>query len=64
MSPQLARYLFGCLLAFLGGHMINFGLVQWTQEVLQAPAWSGALLLVCFGLPIVFGWQGGGWHRS
>ncbi len=59
MSPQLARYLFGCLLAFLGGHMINFGLVQWTQEVLQAPAWSGALLLVCFGLPIVFGWQGG-----
>ena len=59
MSPQLLRYLVGCLLAFLGGHMINFGLVQWTQEVLQAPAWSGALLLVCFGLPIVFGWHGG-----
>lgn len=59
MSRQLIRYLLGCLLAFLGGHVINFGLVQWTQEVLQAPAWSGALLLVCFGLPIVFGWHGG-----
>ena len=59
MNRHLARYLFGCLLAFLGGHMINFGLVQWTQEVLLAPAWSGALLLVCFGLPIVFGWHGG-----
>lgn len=59
MSPRLLRYLGGCLLAFLGGHMINFGLVQWTQEVLQAPAWSGALLLVCFGLPILFGWHGG-----
>ena len=59
MSRELLRYLLGCLLAFLGGHMINFGLVQWTQEVLQAPAWSGALLLVCFGLPILFGWHGG-----
>lgn len=59
MSRSLLRYLLGCLCAFLGGHMINFGLVQWTQEVLQAPAWSGALLLVCFGLPIFFGWQGG-----
>ncbi len=59
MSPRLLRYLFACLCAFLGGHMINFGLVQWTQEVLQAPAWSGALLLLCFGLPIVFGWHGG-----
>ncbi len=59
MNPLLIRYLLGCLLAFLGGHMINFGLVQWTQEVLQAPAWSGALLLVCFGLPILFGWHGG-----
>jgi MFS family permease len=59
MSLKLLRYLFGCLLAFLGGHMINFGLVQWTQEVLQAPAWSGALLLVCFGLPVIFGWYGG-----
>ena len=60
MSVNLLRYLLGCLLAFLGGHMVNFGLVQWTQEVLQAPAWSGALLLVCFGLPVVFGWHGGG----
>ncbi len=59
MNLRLIRYLVGCLLAFLGGHMINFGLVQWTQEVLQAPAWSGALLLICFGLPILFGWHGG-----
>ncbi len=59
MNPRLARYLIGCLFAFMGGHVINFGLVQWAQEVLHAPAWSGALLLLCFGLPVVFGWHGG-----
>lgn len=59
MNGRLVRYLLGCLCAFLGGHVINFGLVQWAQEVLHAPAWSGALLLLCFGLPVVFGWHGG-----
>lgn len=59
MSPALVRYLVGCLLAFTGGHVLNFGLVQWAQEVLHAPAGSGALLLLCFGLPVVFGWHAG-----
>lgn len=59
MTPALARYLLGCLFAFLAGHVINFGLVQWTQEVLRAPAWSGVLLLICFGSPVVLGWHGG-----
>lgn len=58
-TPGLVRFLTASLLGFLGGHIVNFGVVQYAQEVLGQPGLSGLALLLSFGTPIAFGLHAG-----
>jgi|GEM_PF-297096 len=58
-KAQLIRYLAGCLASFIAGHIINFGVVQYVQEVLHSQALAGAALFVAFGTPLFLGMHGG-----
>jgi MFS family permease len=48
-----------CLLAFTAGHMINYSVIMYAQEVLDSDLLSGVGFGLCFGPPIVLGWYAG-----
>ncbi len=48
-----------CLLAFTAGHMINYSVIIYAQEVLGSDLLSGIGFGLCFGPPIVLGWYAG-----
>ncbi|NJD31155.1 MAG: MFS transporter [Gammaproteobacteria bacterium] len=48
-----------CLLAFTAGHMINYSVIMYAQEVLGSDLLSGVGFGLCFGPPIVLGWYAG-----
>ena len=48
-----------CLLAFTAGHMVNYSVIMYAQEVLGSDLLSGVAFGLCFGPPIVLGWYAG-----
>lgn len=48
-----------CLFAFTAGHMINYSVIIYAQEVLESDLLSGLGFGLCFGPPIVLGWYAG-----
>jgi MFS family permease len=48
-----------CLLAFTAGHMINYSVIIYAQEVLGSDLLSGIGFGLCFGPPIILGWYAG-----
>ena len=48
-----------CLLAFTGGHMVNYAVILYLQERVGSDLWSGVGFGLSFGSSIVFGWFAG-----
>jgi len=48
-----------CLAAFTAGHMINYSVVIYAQEVIGSDLLSGIGFGLCFGPPLVLGWYAG-----
>lgn len=52
-------FYFSCLAAFTAGHMVNYSVIMYSQEVIGSDLLSGIGFGLCFGPPIVLGWYAG-----
>lgn len=55
----MALFHLSCLLAFTGGHMVNYAVILYLQERVGSDLWSGVGFGLSFGSSIVFGWFAG-----
>ena len=53
------RFYLSCLAAFTAGHMINYAVIIYAQDVIHSDLLSGIGFGLCFGPPIVLGWYAG-----
>lgn len=58
-SQRLGLFFLSCLLSFTGGHMVNYSVIIYAQEVLGSDLLSGLGFALCFGPPLVLGWYAG-----
>lgn len=59
MLKRLGWFYLSCLAAFTGGHMVNYGVIIYAQEVIRADLLSGIAFGLCFGPPLLLGWGAG-----
>ena len=59
MFKRLGWFYLSCLAAFTAGHMINYGVIIYAQEVIRADLLSGLAFGLCFGPPLLLGWPAG-----
>lgn len=59
MPRSLLRYFVSCLLAFTGGHMVNYSVILYLQEKVGSDLLAGIGFGLSFGSSIVFGWFAG-----
>ncbi|OGB28671.1 MAG: hypothetical protein A3F78_16010 [Burkholderiales bacterium RIFCSPLOWO2_12_FULL_61_40] len=55
----MTRFYLSCLLAFTGGHMVNYTVILYLQEKVGSDLLSGIGFGLSFGTSIVFGWFAG-----
>lgn len=55
----MRRFYLSCLLAFTGGHMVNYTVILYLQEKVGSDWLSGVGFGLSFGSSIVFGWFAG-----
>ena len=55
----MLRFYLSCLLAFTGGHMVNYAVILYLQEKVGSDWLSGVGFGLSFGSSIVFGWFAG-----
>ena len=53
------RFYLSCLAAFTAGHMVNYSVIIYAQDVIGSDLLSGIGFGLCFGPPIVLGWYAG-----
>jgi hypothetical protein len=56
---RLGPYFLSCLLALTAGHMFNYTVILYLQEVVGSALLSGLGFGLAFGSAIVFGWFAG-----
>jgi MFS family permease len=59
MQISLRRFYLSCLLAFTGGHMVNYTVILYLQEKVGSDWLSGVGFGLSFGSSLVFGWFAG-----
>lgn len=59
MQASMLRFYLSCLLAFTGGHMVNYTVILYLQEKVGSDWLSGIGFGLSFGSSIVFGWFAG-----
>jgi MFS family permease len=59
MFQRYWAFFFSCLLAFTGGHVVNYSVIIYAQEVLQSDLLAGIGFGLCFGPPLLLGWYAG-----
>lgn len=52
-------FFLSCLLAFTGGHIVNYSVIIYAQEVLRSDLLAGIGFGLCFGPPLLLGWYAG-----
>lgn len=52
-------FFLSCLLAFTAGHIINYSVIIYSQEVLRSDLLAGVGFGLCFGPPLLLGWYAG-----
>lgn len=52
-------FFLSCLFAFTGGHIVNYSVIIYSQEVLQSDLLAGLGFGLCFGPPLLLGWYAG-----
>jgi len=55
----MLRFYLSCLLAFTGGHMVNYTVILYLQEKVGSDWLSGVGFGLSFGSSLVFGWFAG-----
>ena len=58
---DLIRFFAACLAGFLGGHLTNYAVILFAQDVWGRDALAGAGFALCFGVPLLLGWPAGAW---
>ena len=58
---DLLRFFAACLAGFLGGHLTNYAVILFAQDVWGMDALAGAGFALCFGVPLLLGWPAGAW---
>ncbi len=56
---RLAAFLSSCLLAFLGGHIVNYSVIFLALEWFNSHSLVGIGYGLCFGPPLILGWFAG-----
>ena len=56
---ELTRFFISCLAGFLAGHLTNYSVILFAQDVWQRDALAGAGFALCFGVPLLLGWPAG-----
>ncbi len=56
---KIGAFFLSCLLAFTAGHITNYSVIIYCQEVLKSNLLSGLGFGLCFGPPLIFGWIAG-----
>lgn len=59
MHSRLPTFYLSCLLAFTGGHLVNYSVILYLQESIGSDLLSGIGFGLSFGSSIVFGWFAG-----
>jgi MFS family permease len=59
MLKRLGWFYLSCLAAFTAGHMVNYGVIIYAQEVIRHDLLSGLAFALCFGPPLLLGWSAG-----
>lgn len=52
-------FFLSCLLAFTAGHIVNYSVIIYAQDVLHSDLLSGIGFGLCFGPPLLLGWYAG-----
>lgn len=61
---QIVRFLAASFLGFLAGHLTNYSVILYAQDVWNADALAGLGFGLCFGVPLILGWFAGAWCDS
>lgn len=61
---QMFRFLSASFLGFLAGHLTNYSVILYAQDVWNQDALAGIGFGLCFGVPLVLGWFAGAWCDS
>ncbi len=61
---DISRFLLASFLGFLAGHLTNYSVILYAQDVWNSDALAGAGFALCFGVPLVLGWFAGAWCDS
>lgn len=56
---RVSGFFLSCLLSYTGGHMVNYSVIIYAQDVLGSDLLSGLGFALCFGPPLVLGWWAG-----
>lgn len=63
-NGQMIRFLAASFLGFLAGHLTNYSVILYAQDVWNQDALAGIGFGLCFGVPLVLGWFAGAWSDS
>jgi len=55
----MKKFFSSCLLSFTAGHIVNYSVIIYAQEVLRSDLLAGIGFGLCFGPPLLFGWYAG-----
>ena len=55
----IVLFYLSCFLAFVCGHMVNYAVIIYAQDVLGSDLLSGIGFGLCFGPPLILGWYAG-----
>ncbi|MCJ8169873.1 MFS transporter [Atopomonas sediminilitoris] len=58
---DLQRFFIACLAGFLAGHLTNYAVILYAQDVWHSDALAGLGFALCFGVPLLLGWPAGAW---
>lgn len=58
---DLICFFVACLAGFLAGHLTNYTVILYAQDVWGRDALAGAGFALCFGVPLLLGWPAGAW---
>lgn len=61
---DVIRFLAASFLGFLAGHLTNYSVILYAQDVWNNDALAGIGFGLCFGVPLFLGWFAGAWCDS
>ncbi|MCB1180130.1 MAG: MFS transporter [Leptospiraceae bacterium] len=63
-TSEIVRFLIASFLGFLAGHLTNYSVILYAQDVWNSDLLAGIGFSLCFGVPLFMGWFAGAWCDS